>query len=247
MRCPSFVRRSPPALHLLRRSDHDRLLWNCTNARMTCSLVPAGLCARCLILLRGSLFRGPWCFRVPSSPVFSSSPSVSSFSLNGEGAGCSVPHSGALPTVCSVASDQFPWCACISHSGETVSSGTSIPWYPPPGMGVSLRYSITFSTRPSMYFSAANCPWFLSAASLLPPCRPLSSVMWRIIPRTSRMITAPIPPGAPVLLLSVFVMGSRIAGCMSGWTIRTCSPDDVSCDVWRFPRLEAVSFLHRFR
>ena len=94
-------------------------------------------------------------------------------------------------------------------------------------MGVSLRFSISFSTLPSMSLSVKLS--LISERSLTSPSLP-SSFFGNVamIPHTSRMITAPIPPSATILLLSVFVMASRIAGCMSGRKIRKCSPENVA-------------------
>lgn len=98
MRCPSSVRQFSASCIFSARSDHDRLC-----GMYECRMTFLSSCRTRRTLLNP--LRGVSSGTVSSGsvfPGFSSSPSVVSFSLKAEGAGCSVPESGPLPRVCSL-------------------------------------------------------------------------------------------------------------------------------------------------
>ena len=122
MRCPSSVRQFSASC-IFSVAPTMTVCVECTNARMT--FLSSCRTRRTLL----NPLRGVSSGTVSSGsvfPGFSSSPSVVSFSLKAEGAGCSVPESGPLPRVCSLRLISSRM-RCISLSGETVSSGSSIP------------------------------------------------------------------------------------------------------------------------
>ena len=113
MRCPSSVRQFSASC-IFSVAPTMTVCVECTNARMT--FLSSCRTRRTLL----NPLRGVSSGTVSSGsvfPGFSSSPSVASFSLKAEGAGCSVPESGPLPRVCSLRLIS-PGCAVSRFPGK---------------------------------------------------------------------------------------------------------------------------------